>query len=502
MSTRAHPRGEAMLGAKTKPSFLCATLVATIFATACEDGTSVESPLHTGPATLRVLLTDAPADYIAAAEVDIGAVELIPADDGPPILLSDDGTDGFVNLLDFTGSATAQIAEAEIDAGFYTQLRLIVEAARVVLEPGYEFRDGTTEKDLKVPSGAQTGIKLNLHAAEDTDGDGPLEIIPGEMVLVLDFDVNESFVLNGNFETPAGVHGVIFKPTLRVTAEDVAASISGTVSTALTGVSVESLVVRAEPTDAGSVEGYQSQTGTALTASDGTYTIFFLVPGSYEVTVDLDPGLGTDPASHAVVIGDSENLMGVDFEVIDVTGSISGTVSTSVTGVSVEGLTVTATPSDAALSVLEATTDADGAYTFDDVVPGMYTLTVAVGTDLLTDPASQDVDVGDGEDVVDVDFEVIEDVTGSISGTVSTAVTGVSVEGLTVTATPATAGVDAVTTTTDADGVYMFDSLDPDDYSVTVEVGTGLTTDPASVDVELEEDEVETGVDFEVITTS
>lgn len=492
-----------MSGAKARTSLLFSTLFAALFAGACDDGTNVQDPSNlqsTGPATVRVLLTDDPSAYIAAAEVDIGAVELIPSDDSGHVMLSDDGTDGFVNLLDFQEAATTQIAEAEVDAGSYSQLRLVVEAARVQLAEGYTFRDGSTEKDLKVPSGAQTGIKLNLHPADGEDG--PVEIIPGETVLVLDFDVSQSFVLQGNFETPAGVHGVIFKPTIRVAVEDVAASISGTVSTELEGVSVEGLTVRAEPTDGGTVEGYQSQTGTAVTDENGDYTIFFLVPGSYDVSVDLEAGLGTDPASRAITLGNGEAATGADFAIIDVTGSIAGTVSTELEGVSVEGLTVTATAAAEGVDPLETTTDGDGNYMFDSVLPGDYAVTVAVGEDLLTDPASRDVTVGAGEDVADVDFEIIEDVSGSISGTVSTELEGVSVEGLTVTATPDDAEVDPSSTATGSDGTYSFDSLAPGNYTISVTVGDGLATDPATASVTLDENENETGVDFDVITAS
>lgn len=353
-------------------------------------------------ATLSILLTDAPADYIAAAEVDIGRVELLPAGDGPPIVLSEDGTDGFVNLLDFQDAATMQLAEAEIEAGDYSQLRLIVEAARVGLIEGYAFRDGSTEKDLFVPSGAQTGIKLNLQGDEDM----PLTIVPGETVLVLDFDVNQSFVLQGNFETPAGVHGVIFKPTLRVTGQDVAASISGVVSTALEGVSVEGLVVTAEPTDAGSVPGYQTLSGTAITDENGAYTIHFLVPGSYEVSVAVDEGLGTEPAMHSVELGFSEAATGADFEIIeDVSGSIAGSVTTALAGYSVEGLEVTATPAEGDPVIVE--TDAEGAYLFGSLAAGTYTITVQAGEGFTTDPASTEVVLAEDAEVIDVDFAVI-----------------------------------------------------------------------------------------------
>ena len=61
----------------------------------CEDGLSVSDT-----ANVRILLTDAPSDYISEARVDIGTVELLSSDGGERVVLSEDGTDGPVNLLD------------------------------------------------------------------------------------------------------------------------------------------------------------------------------------------------------------------------------------------------------------------------------------------------------------------------------------------------------------------------------------------------------------------
>jgi len=492
-----------MIGAKSVRFALTALLLG-LFATGCDDGVTVAptsgaaGDVGAEATTIRILLTDAPNPAIGEALVDIGRVEILSADDDGHIVLSEDGTDGFVNLLDLQGDATRPIAEADIEPGSFSQLRLFVEAARVKLADGYSFRDGSTEMDLKVPSGAQTGIKLNLRSE---DG-GPLEVVPGETVLVLDFDVSESFVLLGNPNTPAGIRGVNFKPTIRVTGYDVAASISGTISTALEGMSVEGLTVRATPTDPGTVAGYQSETGTAVTDEGGAYTISYLVPGSYEVTVDLEPGLGTDPESRSVILANSEAATGADFEIIDITGSIAGTVSTEVDGVSVAGLTVTATPAAEGGDPLEATTGDDGTYLFDGVLAGAYTVTVAVGEDLLTDPASAAVSVANSEDVTGVDFEILEALSGSISGTVSTALPDVSVVGLTVTADPAADGAENVTTTTGEGGAYSFPSLPAGNYTLSVEVGDGLATDPATRAIELAEKENETGADFSVVTAS
>ena len=443
-------------------------------------------------ATLKILLTDAPADYIAEANVDIGRVEILPVGDGPAIVLSEDGTDGFVNLLDFQKSATMQIAEKELEPGQYHQLRLIVEAAQVKLKDGYRFRGGGDMMDLKVPSGAQTGIKLLLR---DVDGEH-LELVPGEKVIVLDFDVNRSFVIQGNPETPAGIKSMSFKPTIKVTGLDVAASISGTVSTELDGVSVEGRVVIAEPTDDGDLTeyGYQSKAGTGVTDEFGDYTIYFLVPGEYEVSVIFDPvadrGLGTEPESRTLTVGWAEDAVDQDFEIIDITGSIAGTVGVE-EGLDPSlavGLTVTATPAAEGEQPVSATTDEFGAYFIDDLLPGTYTVAVTFEQEgLAVDPAEAEVEVGRAEDVVGVDFTII-DVTGSISGVVSLdeGLEGVSVVGLTVTATPAAEGQEPVEVETGEGGAYMFEDLLPGTYTVAVTLDeAGFTVYPAETEVEL-----------------
>jgi hypothetical protein len=478
--------------------FLALAAALTVGATACDQNTTnLDNPGQNpdGPATLKVLLTDAPADYIAGAWVDIGEVQLLPMDGGAPITLSTDGTDGMVNLLDLQDGATTQIAEAEIDAGEYHQLRLIVESAEVELIDGYTFPDGSKIKTLKVPSGAQTGIKLNLWSAESTetdDEDAGVWIIPGETVLVLDFDVNQSFRIQGNPETPAGIKGMHFQPTLRVTARDVAGSISGIISAADDSIALTNLTVTADPTGPATVPGYQTLTATALTDGTGAYTILFLVPGDYDVTVDAGAGFFSNPLSVPVTVGEAEDILGIDF-LIDETGSISGTVSDASGTLDVDGITVTA---DDGSNTLTTTTASDGSYSFGDLLPGDYAVTVDAPAGYFSTPDVADVSVGASEDVVGVDF--VLDQAASIAGVVTAADDSIAVNDLTVTATnDADANVE-FSVQTGADGTYTLTGVVPGDYTVTVAVPAGFATTPASEAVTVAAGDAVADIDFDV----
>ena len=69
-------------------------------------------------------------------------------------------------LLELQGVTTAVLANLEIPSDTYREIRIIVESASVVLVDGYTFDDGTTESDLSIPSGAQTGLKLKLRSGD------------------------------------------------------------------------------------------------------------------------------------------------------------------------------------------------------------------------------------------------------------------------------------------------------------------------------------------------
>ena len=156
-----------------------------------------------GSGQLIVYLTDMPFPFDDAAEanVTIERVELIGADSTEAIVLTDSSR--AFNLLQLQNGVTAVLADLEIPPGRYSQLRLIVaEDASVVMKDSTEF-------NLKIPSGSQTGIKVNLPEFEFTNVDDQAEI-------TVDFNVEESFVVRGTPQTVSEITGFLFKPVLKI----------------------------------------------------------------------------------------------------------------------------------------------------------------------------------------------------------------------------------------------------------------------------------------------
>jgi hypothetical protein len=283
--------------------------------TSCSDSTAPAGPAH-----FSVMLTDSPGAWFDSAVVSFGEVWAIQAG-GPPILLSDDG--GKWNLLELQNGVMAELATADIDApARLLQLRLHVDSATVTLKAPYEFTDGETTAELFVPSGARSGIKINLrNAAGNEDGAG-VDLVPDETILaVVDMDVERNFVVNGSPDDPDGIKGVLFTPLLRATLEDVAGSISGTVTYATPPAQPDDPDERArieavldQTTSEVPVEQMETVDAAAIAREDGTYTVYFLSPGTYNVsataTIDVvDYSDGPKPVSVAA----KQDVTGVDF---------------------------------------------------------------------------------------------------------------------------------------------------------------------------------------------
>jgi hypothetical protein len=252
-----------------------------------------------------------------SAMVEIGEVWAIQAG-GPPILLSDDG--GTYDLLELQNGVMAELATTDIEPTRLLQLRLHVVSAQVTLKDGYEFAGGGgMTADLFVPSGAQSGIKVNLRDADGNEDGAGVDLVPGETILVVvDMDVEQNFVFTGSVADPMALPGVLFTPLLRATLNDVAGSISGTVTYDVSHTPDEAgeyAKIEAELISSDvPLEDMETATASKVANADGTYTIYFLSPGSYDVTatatidaVDYSDGPTTVPVTAG------EDVTGVDF---------------------------------------------------------------------------------------------------------------------------------------------------------------------------------------------
>jgi hypothetical protein len=240
-------------------------------------------PSETGRLTL--VLTDAPAPELDSARIYVSRSYVIGA--GGEVTITD--TAAVYELLDLQNGVTALLGSQDLTAGDYSQLRLVVDSARAVLTPPLTFSDGSSGADLKTPSGGTSGIKVNFS--------GPIQVVPGETVLVVDFDVARSFVLQGPATNP---NGISFKPVIHAVAMDVAGSISGTVTPNTSRAMLYAI---------GS--GGDTVASALADSLTGAYTLWFLPPDTYDVDAEA---AGFQAASiGGVVVGPAQAVTGVDF---------------------------------------------------------------------------------------------------------------------------------------------------------------------------------------------
>lgn len=176
-----------------------ATLAAAVAACGGGGGGS-DSEAATGTASLSV--TDAPVTDLSVAQLNITSVELKPADSDSVTIDLETPLD--INLLDFLGGDVAQLFEGEeFPAGQYQWIRLHLGEDPYVVEAS---DPNQTPIFLFVPSGRQTGLKLN----------GNFEIPAGGSAdFTIDFDVKKS-ILNAGANSPADRDKYMLKPTHRL----------------------------------------------------------------------------------------------------------------------------------------------------------------------------------------------------------------------------------------------------------------------------------------------
>lgn len=155
----------------------------------------------TGDASLRVLLTDAPGDFLSAV-VTIEQVYLQSGngDDDPEggrTILSDDPVT--VDLLTLQNEVLALVDDETVPEGTYHQLRLVISGGYIEVENDdgtssiYASSDAYASEQnvdadgrLQMPSYSSSGLKITLPSeAAQIEGD--------QNIVLIDFNVSESF---------------------------------------------------------------------------------------------------------------------------------------------------------------------------------------------------------------------------------------------------------------------------------------------------------------------
>ena len=222
---------------------------------------------------LVIKLTDAPFPFemIEAARVNITKVEIrkvceCEEEEYPYMELPlPDDSNGF-NLLELRNGVTADLVDMGIEPGNYDLIRLYVDEAALKVKDGDEYK-------VKVPSGQQTGIKVFMEPALKVVSELTTEV-------VLDFNLEKSFVLKGNANTPAGIKGFNFKPVVKAVNNTTEGTLAGEVFDAetedlLLGISVW-------------IEQDETQIASASTNELGYYAISGVPAGFYEVIAGSD----------------------------------------------------------------------------------------------------------------------------------------------------------------------------------------------------------------------
>lgn len=172
------------------------------------------------PGKLVVSVTDDPFNisFIESASVTITKIEIRKDVENKPdtfLVLSE--VPVTLDLLGLRNGIKQELLNLEVPQGDYDQIRLYVDQASLKL------KDHPDTFNVKVPSGKQSGIKINIDPAIIVEGGLTSE-------LILDFDLSRSFVMRGNLAHSAGVNGFIFKPCIRAANKSAAGIIEGMVS--------------------------------------------------------------------------------------------------------------------------------------------------------------------------------------------------------------------------------------------------------------------------------
>jgi hypothetical protein len=255
------------------------------FIISCQNDEGLDS---NGKGTVKILLTDAPfpSDQVAEANITIDKIEINKTGDSAQFIVLSEAEMTF-NLLDLRNGITTELAEVELEDGTYNQIRMHIVDANIVLND-----EASSVFNLKIPGGTSSGLKIIIKNGLVV-ADGSLSSV------LLDFDVSQSFIVQGNPKTKAGIKGFIFKPVVRAVVEAETGSIEGNVSVG-DSIDIAGAVV----------EIFQGQdlVTSAISEANGYFAGIGLPEGEYKVKCNVEGYAAFEAEDIPVVANEATTL--------------------------------------------------------------------------------------------------------------------------------------------------------------------------------------------------
>lgn len=191
-----------------------------------------------------VRLTDAPGDF-TQVNIDIQSV-FVKTNGGKDIKLN--VNPGIYNLLNFQNGVDTLIASGGLEPTTISQIRLILGNQNTVMVDSVLY-------SLSVPSGSQSGLKLQVHH----------ELQAGvDYHVLLDFVANQSIVKTGNGK-------YMLKPVIRT----IDSAISGSIKGIINPIGVATTISTT----------FNGVTYTTNADANGYFLLKGLPPGTYDLTI-------------------------------------------------------------------------------------------------------------------------------------------------------------------------------------------------------------------------
>ncbi|MDX1585880.1 MAG: DUF4382 domain-containing protein [Balneolaceae bacterium] len=226
--------------------------------------------------TLNIRLTDDPATY-QAVYIDIQRVELNRGTEEQPQWQTIRSQPIRLDLLKLNNGADTLLASFQIETGTYNQLRFLLGDNNEVIVNG-------ESNSLSVPSGTESGFKVNLNATVSED-------VP--VTKIIDFDVARSIAVTGNGQ-------YLLNPVLSVFDPETSGSISG------------QMVPQGVPALVSAVIGDQI-IATTYIENDGTFLLSGLEENFYNVRIEPN---STQYADTTIFETEVENAQTTDLGII------------------------------------------------------------------------------------------------------------------------------------------------------------------------------------------